>query len=110
VSRLKDIIVRGGFKISPQEIEALVAEHPSVAEAAVVGYPDSRLGEKVCLVVAPRPGETVTLEKIIDHLRRREIAVFKLPEKLVIVAQLPRNPVGKVLTQTLKEQVAREGT
>jgi acyl-CoA synthetase (AMP-forming)/AMP-acid ligase II len=110
VSRLKDIIVRGGFKISPQEIEALVAEDPSVAEAAVVGYPDSRLGEKVCLVVAPRQGETVTLQKIIDHLRQREIAVYKLPEKLVIVERLPRNPVGKVLTQTLKEQVAREGT
>jgi acyl-CoA synthetase (AMP-forming)/AMP-acid ligase II len=110
VSRLKDIIVRGGFKISPQEIEALVAEDPSVAEAAVVGYPDSRLGEKVCLVVAPRQGETVTLQKIIDHLRQREIAVYKLPEKLVVVERLPRNPLGKVLTQTLKEQIAREGT
>jgi acyl-CoA synthetase (AMP-forming)/AMP-acid ligase II len=108
VSRLKDIIVRGGFKISPQEIEALVAEHPSIAEAAVVGYPDDRLGEKICLVVAPRQGETVTLQEIIDHLRRREIAVYKLPEKLVTVEQLPRNPVGKVLTQTLKERVARE--
>ncbi len=110
VSRLKDIIVRGGFKISPQEIEALVTEDPSVAEAAVVGYPDSRLGEKVCLVVAPRQGETVTLQKIIDHLRQREIAVYKLPEKLVIVERLPRNPLGKVLTQALREQIAREGT
>jgi acyl-CoA synthetase (AMP-forming)/AMP-acid ligase II len=109
VSRLKDIIVRGGFKISPQEIEALVTEHPSVAEAAVLGYPDDRLGEKVCLVVAPRQGETVTLREIIDHLRRREIAVYKLPEKLVIVKELPRNPVGKVLTQTLEEEIAREG-
>jgi len=110
VSRSKDIIVRGGFKISPQEIEALVAEDPSVAEAAVVGYPDSRLGEKVCLVLAPRQGETVTLQKIIDHLRQREIAVYKLPEKLVIVKRLPRNPLGKVLTQALKDQIEREGT
>jgi non-ribosomal peptide synthetase component E (peptide arylation enzyme) len=61
------------------------------------------------LVVAPRRGQTVTLQKIIDHLRRREIAVYKLPEKLVIVEQLPRNPLGKVLIQTLKEEIVREG-
>ena len=109
MSRLKEIVVRGGFKISAQEIEALVAEHPSVAEAAVVGYPDEKLGEKVCLVVAPRQGQTVNLQEIIDHLRRREIAVYKLPEKLVILERLPRNPVGKVLKQTLKKQVAGEG-
>jgi len=109
VSRLKEIVVRGGFKISAQEIEALVAEHPGVAEVAVVGYPDEKLGEKVCLVVAPRRGQSVTLQEIIDHLRRREIAVYKLPEKLVVLERLPRNPLGKVLKQALREQVVREG-
>lgn len=109
VGRLKEIIVRGGFKISPQEIEALVAEHPSVAEVSAVGYPDEKLGEKVCLVVAPRQGQTVTLQEIIDHLRQREIAVYKLPERLVILERLPRNPVGKVLKQALKEKVGGEG-
>jgi acyl-CoA synthetase (AMP-forming)/AMP-acid ligase II len=109
VSRHKNIIVRGGFNISPEEIEGLVTGHPHVAEAAVVGYPDRTLGERVCLVIAPRKGQTVTLEKIVDYLKRQEIAVYKLPEKLLIVEQLPRNPVGKVLTQTLKEQVAGEG-
>jgi acyl-CoA synthetase (AMP-forming)/AMP-acid ligase II len=108
VSRLKNIIVRGGFKISPEEIEGLVTGHPGVAEAAVVGYPDRRLGERVCLVIAPRKGQAVTLEKIVDYLKRQEVAVYKLPEKLLIVAQLPRNPIGKVLTKTLKERVARE--
>jgi acyl-CoA synthetase (AMP-forming)/AMP-acid ligase II len=108
VSRLKNIIVRGGFKISPEEIEGLVTGHPGVAEAAVVGYPDRTLGERVCLVIAPRKGRTVTLEEIVDYLKRQEVAVYKLPEKLLIVAQLPRNPVGKVLTKTLKERVARE--
>ena len=109
VCRLKEIIVRGGFKISPQEIEALVAEHPSVAEVSAVGYPDEKLGEKVCLVVAPRQGQTVTLQEIIDHLRQREIAVYKLPERLEILERLPRNPVGKVLKQALKEKVGGEG-
>ena len=109
VSRRKDVIVRGGFKISPQEIEALVAEHPSIAEVAAVGYPDDRLGEKVCLVVAPRRGHAVNLQEIIDHLVRRGIAVYKLPEKLVVLERLPRNPVGKVLMQALREQIAREG-
>jgi acyl-CoA synthetase (AMP-forming)/AMP-acid ligase II len=108
VSRANDIIVRGGFKISPEEIAALLTGHPDVEEASVVGYPDRRLGERVCLVVVPRPGRAVTLEKIVDHLRSQEIAVYKLPEKLLIVDQLPRNPLGKVLTQRLKEWVARD--
>jgi acyl-CoA synthetase (AMP-forming)/AMP-acid ligase II len=109
VSRLKDIIVRGGFKISPEEIEALVMGHPGIAEAAVVGYPDKRLGERICLVAALREGQTVTLGEMADYLERQEIAVYKLPEKLVIVERLPRNPVGKVLTRVLRERVAREG-
>ena len=108
MSRANDLIVRGGFKISPEEIEALVAGHPDVEEASVVGYPDRRLGERVCLVVAPRPGRAVTLEQIVDHLRSQEIAVYKLPEKLLIVDRLPRNPLGKVLTRTLKEWAARD--
>lgn len=108
VGRHKNIIVRGGFNISPEEIEGLVTGHPDVAEAAVVGYPDRTLGERVCLVIAPRKGQSVTLQKIVDYLKRQEIAVYKLPEKLLIVEQLPRNPVGKVLTQALKERVARE--
>jgi acyl-CoA synthetase (AMP-forming)/AMP-acid ligase II len=109
VSRLKDVIVRGGFKISPEEIEALVMGHPGIAEAAVVGYPDKRLGERICLVAALREGQTVTLGEMTDYLKRQEIAIYKLPEKLVIVERLPRNPVGKVLTRVLRERVAREG-
>jgi acyl-CoA synthetase (AMP-forming)/AMP-acid ligase II len=109
VSRLKDIIVRGGFKISPEDIEALVMGHPGIAEAAVVSYPDRRLGEKVCLVAVPREGRTVTLEEIIEHLERQDIAAYKLPEKLLIVERLPRNPLGKVLKGELRERVAREG-
>lgn len=105
VSRVKDIIVRGGFKISPEEVEALVAGHPSVAEAVVIGYPDERLGEKVCLVAAPREGQSLTLEEVVEHLKHQDIAVYKLPEKLVVVERLPRNPLGKVLKRVIREQV-----
>lgn len=104
VGRVKDIINRGGMKISSEEIESLLMGHPKVADVAVIGYPDERLGEKVCVVVAPKPEQVVTLEEIVDYLKEKDIAVYKLPEKLKIVAALPRNPVGKVLKRKLREQ------
>jgi acyl-CoA synthetase (AMP-forming)/AMP-acid ligase II len=106
VGRVKEIINRGGLKISSAELEGLLAGHPSVAEAAFIGYPDERLGEKVCAVVAPREGAGVTLQEIVEFLQEKEIAVYKLPEKLVTVDALPRNPVGKVLKRVLLEQVS----
>ncbi|RME40768.1 MAG: hypothetical protein D6796_16755 [Caldilineae bacterium] len=105
VGRVKDIINRGGVKISAEEVEGLIMGHPKVAEVAIIGYPDERLGERICAVVAPKPGETVTLEEIIDHLRAKDVAVFKLPEKLMLVDALPRNPVGKVLKRELRAKV-----
>ncbi len=105
VGRKKDIINRGGMKISAEEIEGLIMGHPKVAEVAVVGYPDQVLGEKSCAVVVPKEGQEVTLEEIVDYLREKDIAVYKLPEKLVIVSALPRNPLGKVLKRELREMV-----
>ncbi|NOZ50337.1 MAG: acyl--CoA ligase [Chloroflexi bacterium] len=105
VGRVKDIINRGGVKISSEEIEGLIMGHPKVAEVAVVGYPDERMGEKLCAVVAVKPGQSLTLPEIVDYLKAKDIAVFKLPEKLLVVDRLPRNPVGKVLKRTLREQV-----
>lgn len=97
VGRLKQLINRGGVKIAPDEIDAVLAAHPDVAEAAVVGYPDEVLGERICAVVVPKPGRTVTVESLQDHFRARELAVFKWPERVRIVERLPRNPVGKVV-------------
>jgi acyl-CoA synthetase (AMP-forming)/AMP-acid ligase II len=105
VGRLKDIIIRGGTNISSEEIENLVQGHPKVAEVAVIGYPDERLGEKVCVVVAPKKDQTITLEEIVDWLKSKDIAVYKLPERLVVVEALPRNPVGKILKRNLRDQV-----
>jgi acyl-CoA synthetase (AMP-forming)/AMP-acid ligase II len=105
IGRCKDIIIRGGVKISPDELDNLLAGHPKVAEVAVVGYVDEVLGERVCAVVAPKHGESLELGEIVEFLKAKQIAVFKLPERLVITDQLPRNPVGKVLRSELREWV-----
>jgi acyl-CoA synthetase (AMP-forming)/AMP-acid ligase II len=97
VGRLKQLINRGGVKISPDEIDAVLAEHPDVAEGAVVGYPDEILGERICAVVAPKAGRTVTVEALQSHFNSRDLAKFKWPERVRIVERLPRNPVGKVI-------------
>ncbi len=108
VDRVKDLVIRGGMNIAPAELEGLLAAHPSVAEVAVVGYPDPVLGERVCAVVVPRPGTAPALEDLVSFLRTRKIASYKLPERLELRAELPRNPVGKVLKRTLREELARE--
>ncbi|MBI1379133.1 MAG: AMP-binding protein [Frankiales bacterium] len=108
VDRAKDLIIRGGMNIAPAELEQLIAGHPDVAEVAVVGYPDDVLGERVCAVVAPKPGRTVTLESVVAHLTAQDIASYKLPERLEVREALPRNPVGKVLKRQLRDDVRAE--
>jgi len=106
--RCKDIIIRGGMKISPDELDTLLGAHPQLAEAAVTGYPDAVMGERVCAVVVARPGEQPTLESITQYLEGRHLARNKLPEKLVIVDALPRNPLGKVVRAALRGLVIDE--
>ncbi|MCK9233008.1 MAG: acyl--CoA ligase [Syntrophales bacterium] len=103
--RYKDLIIRGGVNISPEEIETLVIAHPKVAEVAAVGYPDHRLGEKICIAVVPKVGETVTLEEINTFLSGKDIAKYKYPEVLKIMTALPRNPLGKVLKREIRESL-----
>lgn len=102
VGRSKDIIVRGGVKISPSEIDSLLAAHPKLAAAAVVGYPDDTLGERVGVAVVARPGETVSLEDITEFLRQQGVAIFKLPERICSVDALPMNATGKVMRRDLR--------
>jgi acyl-CoA synthetase (AMP-forming)/AMP-acid ligase II len=104
VGRAKDLIIRGGMNIAPEEIEGLIASHPMVAEVAIVGYPDPVMGEKVRAVITPRGDAKPTLEDIVSFLDARKVAKFKLPERLDIVAALPRNAVGKVLKYRLREE------
>ena len=106
--RHKDIVVRGGMNISSEEVETLLLAHPKVREAAVIGVPDRILGEKVCAVVAPRPGSAVSLAELVEFLAKvQRVAAFKWPEMLVLVDSLPRNPMGKVLKRELRRQHAQ---
>ena len=99
--RLKDVIIRNGENISAKEVEDLLHTHPAVAEAAVIGLPDPRTGERVCAVIVSR-GPTVTLVDLGQHLRDAGVMTQKLPEQLEVVVALPRNDMGKVLKQQLR--------
>ena len=101
VGRCKEIIIRGGVNISPAELDSLIESHPAVREAACAAYPDERLGERVCAVVATQPEAELTLEELVAFLKSKDISVYKLPEKLVVVPGLPRNPLGKVVRRDL---------
>jgi cyclohexanecarboxylate-CoA ligase len=103
--RSKDIIIRGGENIPVVEVENLIFGHPDVAEVAVVGVPDARLGERACAVVVPRAGASLTLAELVEHLVARGIAKTYLPERLELVAALPRTPSGKVQKFKLREQL-----
>lgn len=106
VGRLKDIIIRAGMKIAPEELENLLQEFPKIADVAVLGVPDRRIGEEQVFVVAvAKPEQTMTLSEIVDFLKTKDIAAYKVPKKLVMVEALPRNPVGKVLKRVLKDKI-----
>jgi 2,3-dihydroxybenzoate-AMP ligase len=103
--RRKDLINRGGEKISCDEVENLIFAHPAVKAVALVAMPDPVFGEKACAFVVPRPGQTLDLPELVAFLRRRQIASFKLPERLELVDALPLSPVGKILKRELREQL-----
>jgi len=105
VGRHKDIVVRGGMNISCEEVENLLLGYFKVREVALIGVPDVVMGERVCAVVAVQPGQTLDLQDLVAFLRAQNVAAFKWPEKLVVVEELPRNPVGKVLKRELRRQI-----
>jgi acyl-CoA synthetase (AMP-forming)/AMP-acid ligase II len=105
--RCKDIINRGGMKISPSELDTLLEGFPGLVEVAVAPYPDEILGEKICAVVVPEDGQNApTLDALCTYLLDRGIAKFKLPERIETIDALPRNPLGKVLRHELSERVS----
>jgi 2,3-dihydroxybenzoate-AMP ligase len=103
--RTSDTINRGGEKISCEEVENLMFRHPKVKAAALVAMPDAIFGEKVCAFVVPHPGQTLSLGELTEFLRAQQIASFKLPERLEILAELPVSPVGKILKRQLRESM-----
>lgn len=108
-SRKKDMINRGGEKISPEEVESYLLSHPNVFNVAVVSMPDQILGERACAYVIPRPGETLTLDELARFLlEEKRIAKFKVPERLEIVDQFPLTAVGKISKQALREEIRKK--
>jgi cyclohexanecarboxylate-CoA ligase len=94
--RSKDVVIRGGENIPVIEIENLLYKHPAIAVVAVVGYPDKRLGERVCAFVSLKPGTTFSFEEMTAYLERLQLTKQYFPERLEIVDDLPRTPSGKL--------------
>jgi long-chain acyl-CoA synthetase len=104
VDRLKDVVIRGGENIYCAEVEAALVEHPAIADVAVIGIPDSALGERVCAVIVAHDGSELTLEEVRDFAAER-IARFKCPEAIRVVTELPKTATGKVEKAQLRKLV-----
>ena len=100
VGRLKDMIIRGGFNVYPREVEEVLHQHPAVAEATVVGFPDARLGEEIGAAVVLRPGSDVAPSELRDWVKER-VAAYKYPRRIWSVDELPKGPTGKILKRAI---------
>ena len=110
--RKKDLINRGGEKISAEEIENLILQHPAVQNVACVAMPDPDMGERMCACVILRAGKSLSLRDLLTFLTTKEIAKFKLPERLEIMSDFPLSTFGKVskkaLVETVSAKIAQE--
>ena len=106
--RSKDVIIRGGENIPVVEIEALLYRHPAIAMAAIVAYPDERLGERACAVVVPKAGQSIDLPSIVEFLKSQKIAVQYIPERLIVRDAIPSTPSGKIQKFRLRDML-RDG-
>ena len=102
--RVKQIIIRGGSNISPQEVEEALYQHPSVLEAGVIGMPDPVHGEKVIAFVALREGLSADEQELRKFVRGR-IADYKTPERILFMPALPKGLTGKVQRRALKDML-----
>jgi 2,3-dihydroxybenzoate-AMP ligase len=106
--RKKDLINRGGEKISAEEIENLILSHPAVQNVACVAMPDPTMGERMCACVILKRGKTLTLSELVGYLNTKEIAKYKLPERLEAMSDFPLSTFGKVSKKALVEMVAQK--
>jgi len=103
------MIIRGGQNIYPAEIEGLLNDHPKVASVAVVGYPDREMGEKTCAYVILKANQDITFDEMVEFLKGKQLAMYKLPERLEIVDEFPAvGDSGKVNKETLKKDIAKK--
>jgi cyclohexanecarboxylate-CoA ligase len=110
--RSKDVIIRGGENIPVVEVEAMLYRHPAVAIAAVVAYPDERLGERACAIVVTKPGQSLTMEEMVAHFKGFKVAVQYIPERLEVMDAIPSTPSGKLqkfkLRELLRSQISAQ--
>lgn len=109
VDRMKDLIIRGGYNITPSEIENVLYAHPAVLEAAVVGVPDREWGESVLAAVALREGATVDDDELRRHCRAAGLPSIKVPGQVLTLESLPKNAVGKIAKRSVVEIAAKAG-
>jgi HIP---CoA ligase len=107
LDRLKDVVIVGGFNAYPAEIEIMMAAHPDIAEVAIIGLPDERMGEVTAACIVPRPGVKITLEELVPWCRER-MANYKVPRHLFIMDDMPRTPIGKIQKFQLRDQALKE--
>jgi 2,3-dihydroxybenzoate-AMP ligase len=103
--RKKDLINRGGEKISAEEIENLILRNPKIESVCVVAMPDEVYGERACAFVIPKAGRTISFQELSDFLLQQQIAKFKLPERLELVDRFPLSPAGKILRRELRAMI-----
>ena len=103
VDRKKDVVKSGGENVSTVEVESLIFDHPKVADATIVGLPHPRWIEAVTAFVVPKPGESITEEEIIQFCKQN-LAGYKMPKKVVVLNEIPKNPSGKVLKKDIRNQ------
>ena len=103
--RSKDVIIRGGENIPVVEIESLLYRHPAIAMAAIVAYPDERLGERACAVVVLKPGQSLDLPSLVAYLKEQKVATQYIPEKLVVRDAMPATPSGKIQKFKLRDML-----
>jgi acyl-CoA synthetase (AMP-forming)/AMP-acid ligase II len=103
--RKKDLIIRGGHNIYPANIENLAMQHPAVARAAALPVPDRRLGEKVCLAMMVRAGQTVTADEVLNHLDRSGLSRYDMPEYYVMLDDIPLTASGKILKREIVDKI-----
>ena len=108
VGRKKDVIIAGGYKVYPDEVDAVLTAHPAVHEAATIGVPDPERGETVKSFVVLRPGQTATAEELIAHARR-ELAAYKAPRMIEFLPELPKSSALKILRRELVEKEKAAG-
>jgi cyclohexanecarboxylate-CoA ligase/acyl-CoA synthetase len=100
--RLKDLINRGGVKINPADVEALIDRHPKVLQSAIVPVPDDIMGEKACAFIVPRASEALSLDEICEWLRENGVAKMKWPERIELIEDMPMTPTRKIIKGLLR--------